>query len=66
MDLLARRHSLETKHADLDLRIREEQAKVHPDELVVADLKRRKLHIKDEIMQLRRSPAQVEPALGIG
>jgi hypothetical protein len=45
---------LERKHAELEREL--ETALAHPgvDSLEVSDLKRRKLHLKDEIARLRR------------
>lgn len=41
--------ALEAKHASLDSRIAAEQARPAPDRLVIADLKRRKLRVKEEL-----------------
>jgi len=46
--------SLKAKHADLDHLIREEEGRPHPDETLIKELKRQKLRIKDEIVQLQR------------
>jgi hypothetical protein len=45
---------LERRHAELEKEL--EDALAHPavDSLAVSDLKRRKLHLKDEIARLRR------------
>ena len=44
--------ALETKHATLDRRIAEETGRPHPDTAAIADLKRRKLRIKEELFAL--------------
>ena len=41
--------ALETKHATLENRIADEQARPSPDQSVIADLKRQKLRLKEEI-----------------
>lgn len=41
--------ALETKHAGLEARLREEMARPAPDDDVVRKLKRRKLLIKEEL-----------------
>ncbi len=41
--------ALETKHASLDRKIEEEAARPAPDQAVIADLKRRKLRLKEEM-----------------
>lgn len=45
--------ALETEHRDLDASIIALQAQPHIDQLQVQRLKRRKLHLKDEIADLR-------------
>lgn len=45
-------NSLKHKHAALEVAISEESKRPMPDEIVVHDLKRRKLKIKDEIQRL--------------
>ncbi|MDE0879847.1 MAG: DUF465 domain-containing protein [Sphingomonas bacterium] len=44
--------ALETKHATLDKRIVEETHRPHPDALRVAQLKKQKLKLKEEIAQI--------------
>lgn len=44
---------LERRHADLDRRIAEHLNHPSVDPLELANLKRRKLHLKDEIVRLR-------------
>ncbi len=44
--------ALETKHAGLEAKIREEMNRPMPDETRVQDLKKRKLRIKEELAQV--------------
>ena len=44
---------LERRHADLERRIAEELAHPSANPLEVSDLKRRKLHLKDEIVRIK-------------
>ncbi len=44
---------LERRHADLERRIAEQMAHPSSDPLKVSDLKRRKLHLKDEIVRIK-------------
>jgi hypothetical protein len=44
--------SLRTKHASLEATIQTEVTRPRPDEVLVHDLKRQKLRIKDEIFRL--------------
>jgi hypothetical protein len=44
--------SLKTKHADLEQQITSENTKPHPDDILIADLKKQKLRIKDELARL--------------
>jgi hypothetical protein len=48
--------ALRAKHAELDRLIQEEEHRPHPDDGALAELKRQKLRIKDEIAGLNRSP----------
>ena len=41
--------ALEAKHATLDEKIAAEQARPSPDQGIIADLKRRKLRVKEEM-----------------
>jgi len=41
--------ALETKHAQLDLKIRQEALRPRPDQGVINQLKKRKLQIKEEL-----------------
>jgi hypothetical protein len=42
--------ALETKHADLDARIAQENQRPHPDDALVSRLKKEKLRIKEAIL----------------
>ena len=42
-------HALQSKHAGLEARLREELARPSPDTATIQDLKKRKLAIKEEI-----------------
>lgn len=44
--------ALETKHAGLDRRIEQENQRPAPDAMLIADLKRQKLRVKEEIARL--------------
>ena len=44
--------ALETKHATLDRRLSEEAGRPQPDAMLVADLKKRKLRLKEELASL--------------
>ena len=59
MSIQASLETLEQQHASLKHEI--EQALQHPsiDDLELAELKRRKLHLKDEITRLKSTPAAV-------
>lgn len=52
MSTLEHVDSLKAKHADLDRLIAEEEARPHPDEGRITELKRQKLRIKDQINDL--------------
>ena len=41
--------ALEAKHATLDARIADEEGRPSPDHSIIADLKKRKLRIKEEM-----------------
>lgn len=49
---LAHISALEAKHAGLERRIAEELARPSPDGVLVMELKRRKLRLKEELAQL--------------
>ena len=44
--------SLKTKHSELETLIAQENARPHPDNSLVAGLKKQKLRIKDELTRL--------------
>ncbi|MEX2454786.1 MAG: YdcH family protein [Rhodospirillaceae bacterium] len=44
--------ALKTRHAALEEILEQEATRPHPDQAVIADLKKKKLRIKDEIAQL--------------
>jgi hypothetical protein len=44
--------ALQTKHAGLDARLRQEMARPAPDTAMVADIKKQKLRLKEEISRL--------------
>jgi len=44
--------ALRARHADLQTRLDEEQGHAHPDDTVIAELKKQKLRIKDELAAL--------------
>jgi hypothetical protein len=48
--------SLRTKHASLENQIEQEEARPKPDDTLIADLKRQKLRLKDEIANFERPP----------
>lgn len=45
---------LKAKHAALENELERQNSRPHPDDQVIADLKRQKLKIKDEIAQMTR------------
>lgn len=45
--------TLEETHRTLETKIEEEEKRPHPDDLVLHDLKREKLRVKDAIFKLR-------------
>jgi hypothetical protein len=44
--------SLKSKHAELEQQITQENAKAHPDDVLISTLKKQKLRIKDELTKL--------------
>ena len=44
--------ALRARHAELEAKLEQEQNHPHPDDTVIADLKKQKLRIKDELAQL--------------
>lgn len=55
MSLQNRLQALRERHHELDELIRQEQARPSADDLEIAELKRQKLKLKDEIVELERS-----------
>jgi hypothetical protein len=55
MAVASHQESLKAKHADLDAQIAEEERRPHPDDVVIHHLKKLKLKIKDELMQLQHA-----------
>lgn len=55
MSLQGRIEQLTKRHAKIDEEIHEEQKRPSADEIVVKDLKRQKLRLKEEIGMLRAS-----------
>jgi hypothetical protein len=53
--------ALAAKHARIEQSILEEENRPHPDDVVLADFKRQKLRIKDEIARLK---AETDPQNG--
>ena len=49
--------ALRAKHASLKQAVEEENQRPHPDDLHIAELKREKLRIKDEIARLEAEEA---------
>ena len=49
--------ALERRHRELDRKIEDEMAHLSSDDLAVAELKRRKLEIKDELQKLQSHAA---------
>jgi len=52
MNLDVRKDSLRSKHETLDSEIDFEERKPHPNEVLLHELKKKKLHIKDELNTL--------------
>jgi hypothetical protein len=52
MSLQERIESLKAKHAALEIEIESETRRPNPDETSIADLKRKKLRIKDELLRI--------------
>lgn len=55
MEADARLASLSSKHAELEQAIEDENHRPLPDNLLITQLKRRKLRIKDEIARLQHA-----------
>lgn len=47
--------TLQDRHANLEKAIQDEMMRPHPNESQVSDLKRQKLHVKEEIVRFRDS-----------
>ncbi|HVR67273.1 MAG TPA: YdcH family protein [Verrucomicrobiae bacterium] len=56
MSVIEHVDALRSKHAEIDRMIQEEEHRPHPDDGALAELKRQKLRIKDEIAVLNREP----------
>lgn len=48
----ARIEALKAKHADLELKLEEESNRPMPDDVIVHNIKREKLSVKDELQRL--------------
>ncbi len=46
---------LQNKHSDLDQELLRENKYPYPDDLIISDLKRKKLRIKDELILLNKN-----------
>lgn len=57
MATLDRIEALRRQHASLETQIDEEAHRPHPDDGLLQDLKRQKLRLKDEIVELSRVSA---------
>ena len=57
---------LRNLHRELDERLRQEQRKPEPDALIIQDLKRRKLQVKDELFMAQAGLAPVTVRFGRG
>ncbi len=55
MNLDVKKESLKTRHQTLDTKIEFEESRPHPDDLHLHELKKMKLHIKDELSALETS-----------
>jgi len=47
--------ALKAKHADLEARIADEERRPHPDDVVIHELKKMKLRIKDQLTEIARA-----------
>jgi len=54
MSMIEHVDALRAKHAELENLIDEEEHRPHPDDIVITELKRQKLRIKDQIATLGR------------
>lgn len=48
---------LKRRHAELDAKIAEEEGRPHPDDTHLAEMKKRKLHLKDEMERIAQAVA---------
>ncbi len=55
--------ALQARHAGLDARIAEENQRPHPDDALLARLKKEKLKIKEAMADLQPSAVAAQPAL---
>lgn len=55
MSLDVRKDSLMSKHETLDTKIEFEESRPHPNEVLLHELKKKKLHIKDELNALEKT-----------
>jgi hypothetical protein len=62
LSLQTRLESLKERHADLEMRIADEDGRPRPDADVLIRLKLEKLRIKEEIERLRTQPAMAHTA----
>jgi len=53
MNLEEHIEALKTKHEALETAIDKESNRPHPDDITIANLKKRKLRIKDELAEMR-------------
>lgn len=63
MSIEGRKISLQAKHAELERRIDEMMSRPSCSDLDLADLKKEKLAIKDELVQIEKAAAQTEEAV---
>ena len=52
MNLEAHVETLEARHTEIEAKIEREEHRPHPDTLVISDLKKRKLRLKEELSKL--------------
>ncbi|MEN8237380.1 MAG: DUF465 domain-containing protein [Pseudomonadota bacterium] len=60
MAMMGHLEALKKKHEDLEEEIFEENKQPFPDELLIHDLKIKKLQIKDELFELRNQNSEVK------
>ena len=54
MSVIEHVDALRSKHAEIDRMIQEEEHRPHPDDMLITELKRQKLRIKDQLALLVR------------